>query len=96
MAVIQHTPHEDLPPPVSQTGIIGWFRQNLFSNWLNALLTLLASPAGPTQYLQRDGFDWSTLTVGAAATSTVLPVSSGTIFSVGDVAMIEEAGGFSS
>ena len=43
MAVIQHSPHEDLPPPVSQTGIIGWLRQNLFSSWLNSLLTLLAA-----------------------------------------------------
>jgi len=42
MAVIQQAPHEDLPPPVTQTGIVGWLRQNLFSNWLNSLLTLLA------------------------------------------------------
>jgi general L-amino acid transport system permease protein len=31
-----------LPPPTTETGIIGWVRHNLFSSWTNALLTLLA------------------------------------------------------
>jgi len=29
-------------PPASNIGIIGWMRANLFSSWLNAILTLLA------------------------------------------------------
>lgn len=29
-------------PPVTQTGIIKWLRENLFSSWLNAILTLLS------------------------------------------------------
>jgi len=31
-----------LPPPTTETGIIGWMRHNLFSSWSNALLTVLA------------------------------------------------------
>lgn len=33
--------HPDLPPPISQVGVIGWIRQNLFSNWWNSALTIL-------------------------------------------------------
>ncbi len=33
--------HPDLPPPITQVGVIGWMRQNLFSNWWNTLLTFL-------------------------------------------------------
>lgn len=33
--------HPDLPPPVTETGVIGWLRANLFSSALNSLLTLL-------------------------------------------------------
>ena len=29
-------------PPLGQTGIIKWVRENLFSSWLNAILTLLS------------------------------------------------------
>jgi general L-amino acid transport system permease protein len=29
-----------LPPPPSLTGVTGWLRQNLFSNWWNGVLTL--------------------------------------------------------
>ena len=32
--------HDTLPPPASQVGIIGWMRTNLFSSWLNTILTL--------------------------------------------------------
>ena len=35
--------HPDLPPPTSETGIIGWLRHNLFSSWLNTLLTVAAA-----------------------------------------------------
>ncbi|MBX6321180.1 MAG: amino acid ABC transporter permease [Rhodospirillaceae bacterium] len=34
--------HPTLPPPVTTTGPLGWLRANLFSSWLNALLTLAA------------------------------------------------------
>jgi general L-amino acid transport system permease protein len=33
--------HPDLPPPVSEAGIIGWLRHNLFSTWYNSLATLI-------------------------------------------------------
>ncbi len=33
--------HPDLPPPVVQTGVIGWMRANLFSSVPNTLLTVL-------------------------------------------------------
>jgi general L-amino acid transport system permease protein len=29
-------------PPVTQTGAIKWLRENLFSSWLNAILTILS------------------------------------------------------
>ncbi|WP_349975776.1 amino acid ABC transporter permease [Pseudomonas sp. WHRI 8519] len=32
----------DMPPPVKTVGVIAWVRANLFSSWLNSLLTLLA------------------------------------------------------
>ena len=31
----------DLLPPRSQRGVVGWMRENLFSNWLNTAVTLL-------------------------------------------------------
>ena len=31
------------PPPVTSRGIIGWARENLFSNWWNTLLTFLGA-----------------------------------------------------
>ena len=33
------------PPPVSEVGIIGWIRTNLFNNWINSILTLLSFAA---------------------------------------------------
>ena len=35
-----HTPHPDLPPPITSVGAIGWLRSNLFSSWPNGILTL--------------------------------------------------------
>ncbi len=32
--------HPDLPPPVSETGVIGWLKHNLFSTWYNSLGTI--------------------------------------------------------
>ena len=31
-----------LPPPLTEVGVIGWVKQNLFSSWFNGLLTLLS------------------------------------------------------
>ena len=32
---------ESRKPPLATTGILGWLRMNLFSNWWNTLLTIL-------------------------------------------------------
>lgn len=37
-----HQFRPSLPPPRMSVGVIGWLRSNLFSNWFNSLLTLLA------------------------------------------------------
>ncbi|MCB1923128.1 MAG: amino acid ABC transporter permease [Gammaproteobacteria bacterium] len=37
-----HVPHPDLPPPSTSVGVVGWLRANLFSSWLNSILTLCA------------------------------------------------------
>ncbi len=34
--------HPDLPPPATTVGAIGWLRTNLFSSWLNVVLTIIA------------------------------------------------------
>ena len=34
---------ESRKPPVATTGIIGWLRINLFSNWFNTIVTLLVA-----------------------------------------------------
>lgn len=31
-----------LPPPITETGVIGWLRHNLFATWFDAILTILA------------------------------------------------------
>jgi len=33
--------HPDLPPPVTTVGLLGWLRANLFSSWLNGLMTIV-------------------------------------------------------
>ena len=42
IAFVRTKSHPDMPPPSRQIGAIAWLRQNLFSTWLNSLLTLLA------------------------------------------------------
>ncbi|RJQ49389.1 MAG: amino acid ABC transporter permease [Desulfobacteraceae bacterium] len=34
-------PVEELKPPITHTGVIGWARKNLFDGWFNSLLTVL-------------------------------------------------------
>jgi general L-amino acid transport system permease protein len=40
-AYIQETPEEELKPPVTSKGAIGWVTANLFNGWFNSLLTIL-------------------------------------------------------
>ncbi len=35
------TPPPSRPAPIRDVGVIGWLRQNLFSNWVNALITVI-------------------------------------------------------
>ncbi len=35
--------NESKPAPISDSGVIGWMRANLFSNWINALGTILVA-----------------------------------------------------
>lgn len=32
---------DDLGPPITSVGLVGWLRKNLFSNWYNSLLTIV-------------------------------------------------------
>ena len=41
-AFVRHTPLSPSPPPASQTGLVKWLRENLFSSVFNAILTVLA------------------------------------------------------
>jgi general L-amino acid transport system permease protein len=48
MADIAFSRHEMLPPqapPISEVGWIGWARENLFSSWLNTILTVVSVAA---------------------------------------------------
>jgi len=29
-------------PPITEVGAVGWLKQNLFSSWLNSILTILS------------------------------------------------------
>ena len=40
-AYVQETPAEELKPPVTSVGVIGWMKSNLFNGWFNSLLTIL-------------------------------------------------------
>jgi general L-amino acid transport system permease protein len=42
LSYVRKESHPDLPPPKSEVGVIAWLRQNLFSNWVNTLLTAAA------------------------------------------------------
>ena len=41
-ATVGKKPVEDIKPPVTQVGVIGWIRTNLFKGWFNSLLTIIA------------------------------------------------------
>ena len=38
---VQKKPVEELKPPVTSVGVIGWVRSNLFKGWFNSLLTII-------------------------------------------------------
>ena len=40
-AYVQDKPAEELKPPVTSVGAIGWVRANLFNGWFNSLLTIV-------------------------------------------------------
>jgi general L-amino acid transport system permease protein len=42
IAFVQSATQEPLPPPLSQSGAIGWLRANLFSGWMNITLTVVS------------------------------------------------------
>ena len=39
-AYIQKKPAEELKPPVTSVGVVGWAKINLFNGWFNSFLTL--------------------------------------------------------
>jgi general L-amino acid transport system permease protein len=41
-ATVQNTPVEEVKPPVTSVGVIGWVKGNLFNGWFNSLLTIVA------------------------------------------------------
>lgn len=43
-------------PPASEVGVIGWMRHNLFSNWINSILTLLS--IGAIYYILAAALPW--------------------------------------
>ena len=38
----QHSVTDKIKPPVTQVGVLGWIRTNLFKGWLNSCLTIIA------------------------------------------------------
>ena len=39
--VRQNYPADEIKPPITQVGVVGWIRTNLFKGWLNSILTLI-------------------------------------------------------
>ena len=42
MSTMEPGTRPSLPPPVTETGVIGWMRHNLFASWFDTLLTVVA------------------------------------------------------
>jgi general L-amino acid transport system permease protein len=40
-ATVGNNPVEDIKPPATSVGVIGWMRTNLFNGWFNSLLTII-------------------------------------------------------
>lgn len=43
VSFVRHEQIPPSPPPMSETGIIKWVRENLFSSWFNTILTIVAA-----------------------------------------------------
>ena len=41
-AFVRHEPLKPLPPPGSTVGVVGWVKTNLFTSWLNVIVTVVA------------------------------------------------------
>ena len=39
---VRHEPIPPSAPPIQQAGMVKWMRENLFSNWINSILTILS------------------------------------------------------
>ena len=39
---VRHEPIPPSAPPIQQAGMVKWIRENLFSNWINSILTILS------------------------------------------------------
>ena len=39
--IYQNKPADEIKPPVTHVGVIGWIRTNLFKGWFNSLLTII-------------------------------------------------------
>jgi len=42
VAFVRHDQIPQSPPPARETGVVKWIRENLFSGWVNSILTILA------------------------------------------------------
>jgi general L-amino acid transport system permease protein len=42
VSFVRRQMQDPLPPPISEAGAIKWLRENLFSSWLNAILTVVS------------------------------------------------------
>ena len=40
-AIAKNNPAENVKPPATSVGVIGWMRANLFNGWFNSLLTII-------------------------------------------------------
>ncbi len=56
---VAETQYNPEPPPVSDSGAMGWLRQNLFSSWANAILTIVA--IGFLLWIVPGMIDWAIL-----------------------------------
>ncbi|WP_425045054.1 amino acid ABC transporter permease [Primorskyibacter sp. S87] len=54
-------------PPASEVGVLGWVRHNLFSNWMNSILTVVS--LGAIYYVLAGVLPWVFLSVNAPSLS---------------------------
>ena len=61
-------------PPVATTGILGWLRMNLFSNWINSLISLLNSKQSDEIWSKREDLPVGLASMGAYKMDISLPI----------------------